>query len=110
MVRLALAPVLELVDAEQDEGQPSPDVAAGPGSAAISVVNAGVEAFARAAALEAPNGVRVNVVSPPWVSETLEAMGQDGAAGIPAARLAAAYVDSVEGTFTGKVIDARTYK
>src|SRR5450755_4505425 len=42
-----------------------------PGSSAISLVNAGVEAFVRAAALEAPRGIRVNVVSPPWVSETL---------------------------------------
>lgn len=48
-----------------------------PGSAAVSMVNAGVEAFARAAALEMPPGVQVNVVSPPWVSETLEAMGRD---------------------------------
>ena len=36
-----------------------------PGSAAISIVNAGLEGFVRAAALEAPRGVRVNVVSPP---------------------------------------------
>ena len=34
-----------------------------PGSGAISVVNAGLEGFARAAALEAPRGIRVNVVS-----------------------------------------------
>jgi len=48
-----------------------------PGSAAISLVNAGVEAFARAAALEMPRGTRINVVSPPWVAETLQAMGRD---------------------------------
>jgi NAD(P)-dependent dehydrogenase (short-subunit alcohol dehydrogenase family) len=32
------------------------------GSAVISLVNAGLEGFARAAALEAPRGIRVNVV------------------------------------------------
>jgi len=80
-----------------------------PGSAAISPVNAGVEAFARAAALELPRGIRVNVVSPPWVSETLEAMGRDPASGLPAAQVANAYVASVEGEMTGEVLDARVY-
>jgi NAD(P)-dependent dehydrogenase (short-subunit alcohol dehydrogenase family) len=79
------------------------------GSAAISLVNAGLEGFARAAALEMPRGVRINVVSPPWVSETLEAMGRDGDAGMPAAQVARAYVDSVEGNETGEVIDARAF-
>ena len=39
-----------------------------PGSAAISLVNAGLEGFVRAAALEAPRSIRVNAVSPPWVT------------------------------------------
>jgi len=79
-----------------------------PGSAAISMVNSGVEGFARAAALET-EGVRVNVVSPPWVSETLEAMGQDPSDGLPAATVAKAFVASVEGDMTGAIIDARDY-
>jgi NAD(P)-dependent dehydrogenase (short-subunit alcohol dehydrogenase family) len=79
------------------------------GSAAISLVNAGLEGFVRAAALEMPRGIRINVVSPPWVSETLEAMGRDGSTGIPAARVAAAYVESVEGRRTGQVLDARAF-
>jgi len=79
-----------------------------PGSAAISMVNSGIEGFMRAAALEAED-VRVNVVSPPWVSETLEAMGEDPSDGLPAATVAKAFVDSVESDVTGKVIDARNY-
>jgi NAD(P)-dependent dehydrogenase (short-subunit alcohol dehydrogenase family) len=79
------------------------------GSSAISLVNGGLEAFARAAALELPRGVRINVISPPWVSETLEAMGRDGDAGMPAAQVARAYVESVEGSENGEVIDARAY-
>jgi NAD(P)-dependent dehydrogenase (short-subunit alcohol dehydrogenase family) len=75
-----------------------------PGSAAISLVNAGLEGFARAAALEVPRGIRVNVVSPPWVSETLAAMGQDPSGGLPAATVARAYLASVEGSQTGEVI------
>ncbi|MBD2099743.1 short chain dehydrogenase [Leptolyngbya sp. FACHB-261] len=80
-----------------------------PGSAAISLVNAGVEGFARAAALEAPRSIRVNVVSPPWVSETLEAMGKSGSDGLPAAQVAAAYVESVESQRTGEILDARSF-
>jgi NAD(P)-dependent dehydrogenase (short-subunit alcohol dehydrogenase family) len=79
------------------------------GGAAISLVNAGLEGFARGAAIELPRGVRVNVVSPPWVSETLEEMGQDGSKGMPAAQVAAAYVESVEGRRNGETLDARAF-
>lgn len=75
------------------------------GSAAISLVNSGLEGFVRAAALEAPRGIRVNVVSPPWVTETLEEMGaQDTSHGLPSAEVAKAYVRSVTGSETGQVI------
>lgn len=77
-----------------------------PGSGAISLVNAGLEGFARAAALEAPRGIRVNVVSPPWVSETLTAMKMDPKNGLPAAVVAKAYAKSVMGRETGRVIEA----
>ena len=79
-----------------------------PGTAAISLVNSGLEGFARAAALEAPRGVRVNVVSPPWVTETLRALGRSLEGGLPAAVVAEAYVRSVEGNETGQVISPRT--
>lgn len=78
------------------------------GSAAISLVNAGLEGFVRAAALELPTRLRVNVVSPPWVEETLEAMGADFSPSLPAATVARAYQKSVEGTMNGAVIDARS--
>jgi NAD(P)-dependent dehydrogenase (short-subunit alcohol dehydrogenase family) len=76
--------------------------------AAVSLVNAGLEGFARSAALELPRGQRINVVSPPSVSETLRAHGQDPSAGLPAADVARAYVASVEGKQTGAVLDPRT--
>jgi NAD(P)-dependent dehydrogenase (short-subunit alcohol dehydrogenase family) len=74
------------------------------GSGAVSLVNAALEGFTRAAAFEAPRGIRVNIVSPPWVSETLTAMGQDPAGGLPARDVARAYVASIEGKQSGKVI------
>lgn len=76
-----------------------------PGSGAVSLVNSALEGFARAAALEAPRGIRVNVVSPPWVTETLLALGMDPAPGLPADAVARAYVRSVTGSQTGAVID-----
>lgn len=76
------------------------------GSAAISLVNSGLEGFTRAAAIEAPRGIRVNVVSPPWVTETLLEMGAtDTSHGLPAATVALAYVRSVTGRETGQVIE-----
>jgi len=79
-----------------------------PGAAAISMVNAGLEGFGRAAALELGNEkIRVNVVSPPWATETLIAYKMDPANGLPAAEVAKAYVRSVEGDATGLIIDAR---
>jgi NAD(P)-dependent dehydrogenase (short-subunit alcohol dehydrogenase family) len=79
-----------------------------PGAAAISMVNAGLEGFGRAAALELGNEkIRVNVVSPPWVTETLIAYKMDPANGLPAAEVAKAYVKSVEGEATGLIIDAQ---
>ena len=75
------------------------------GSAVISLVNAGLEGFARAAALEAPRGIRVNVVSPPWVTETLKALNMDPGLGKPAVEVAKGYVKSIEGEHSGEVIE-----
>jgi NAD(P)-dependent dehydrogenase (short-subunit alcohol dehydrogenase family) len=77
------------------------------GGAAISLVNAGLEGFTRSAALEMPRGIRINTVSPPWVSEPLKAMGQDPAHGLPASAVAKAYLKSVLSEATGEIVDAR---
>ncbi len=79
------------------------------GSAAISLVNAGLDGFVRAATIELPRGMRVNAVSPVWVKETLKALGMDSATGMPAQQVALAYVESVEGTRNGEVLDARSF-
>ncbi len=80
-----------------------------PGGAAISLVNAALEGFVTGAAIELPRGLRLNVVSPPWISETLAAMKMDPKGGIPAAACARAYVAAVEGNERGKTIDARKH-
>ena len=77
-----------------------------PGGSAISLVNAALEGFVRAAALDMPRGIRVNVVSPGWVSETLKAMGRDPSKGISARDVAQAYVVAIDDQATGQVFDA----
>ncbi len=71
-----------------------------------TAVNAAVEGFARAAALELLRGMRINVVSPSVLQESMEAYGPyfHGFEPVPARRVALAYVKSVDGLQTGKVI------
>lgn len=76
-----------------------------PGSAALSLVNLGLEGFVLAAALELPRGLRINVVSPPWLDETLAALGMTGVAGLPAATVAKSYVAAVHGAMHGEVLE-----
>lgn len=75
------------------------------GSEALSLVNCGLEGFVRAAALDLPRRIRVNVVSPPWVNETLEALNMKNMRGLPAAAVARAYAAAVNGRMTGEVIE-----
>jgi NAD(P)-dependent dehydrogenase (short-subunit alcohol dehydrogenase family) len=77
-----------------------------PGSAIITTVNAAVEAFVRAAAVEPSIAVRVNAISPGWVSETLQAMGRNPSDGIPAAEVAKVIVRQFREGATGSVAPA----
>lgn len=78
------------------------------GSAAISLVNSGLEGFVRAAALELSHRVRINIVSPPFAVETLRALGMEESIGLPVASFARAYREAVEGLHNGEVLDVRT--
>jgi NAD(P)-dependent dehydrogenase (short-subunit alcohol dehydrogenase family) len=75
------------------------------GGAAISVANAGVEAFVASAAIELPRGIRINAVSPGWVAETLKKLGHRPEGGTPAAAVARAFVEAIEGDANGSVIE-----
>ena len=74
-----------------------------PGTVAVAMVNGAVESFARAAALDL-GGRRINVVSPGWVKETMEAMGMDPEPGTAASEVAERYVEAVEGGMSGEVL------
>ena len=80
-----------------------------PGSAVISMVNAALEGFVRAAALELRDHLRVNAVSPIFVKETMTKLGMDPSSGMSAAETARAYKASVEGDETGQVLDVKDY-
>jgi NAD(P)-dependent dehydrogenase (short-subunit alcohol dehydrogenase family) len=72
------------------------------GSAATGPFNAAVDCFARTAAHSLPRGMRINVVSPaPVVDRQSVRHGL-----ITAEQAAAAYIQCVEGDFTGHVIRA----
>jgi NAD(P)-dependent dehydrogenase (short-subunit alcohol dehydrogenase family) len=77
-----------------------------PGSAIVTTVNAAIDGFVRSAAIEIGRGVRVNAVSPGWVTETMEAMGMDSSPGMPAAEVARIFIDLLEGDVTGQTVRA----
>jgi NAD(P)-dependent dehydrogenase (short-subunit alcohol dehydrogenase family) len=68
-----------------------------------------LEGFVRGAAAEAERGVRVNVVSPPWVTEPLVALKMDPSQGLPAATVARAYVAAVTGRANGETLDPAAF-
>ena len=69
-----------------------------------TTVCAAIEGFAASAALELPRGIRVNVVSPSILQESVEAFGTAfaGFEPVPAAVVAQAFRKSVEGARTGQ--------
>lgn len=73
--------------------------------ASASLVNGGLESFARAAAIELARGIRINVVSPNVLAESMPAYAPyfRGFDAVPAAKVALAYSRSVEGAQTGQV-------
>lgn len=76
-----------------------------PGLSFAALVNGGLAHFVPTAAAEMPRGIRLNSVSPGWVAETLEKMGRDGSEGTPVAEVVRAYVELIEGTGRGLVVE-----
>lgn len=73
--------------------------------ASATLVNAGIEGFVRAAALELPRGLRINAVSPGVLQESMPGYAPyfRGFEAVPAARAAMGFSRSVEGAQTGQV-------
>lgn len=73
--------------------------------AAASLVNGALESFVRAAAIELNRGLRINVVSPTVIEESMASFGPyfRGYKPVPARDAALAYSKSVEGKQTGQI-------
>ena len=73
--------------------------------ASATAVNAAIEGFVAAAAIELPRSLRINAISPTVLAESMGSYGPffPGFEPVPAARVALAYQRSVEGAQTGRV-------
>lgn len=73
--------------------------------ASVTTINGAVEHFVKAAACELPRGLRINVVSPTVLTESMDKYADffPGFIPVPAARVAQAYQKSVLGVQTGQV-------
>lgn len=73
--------------------------------ASASTINGAIEHFVRAAACELPRGLRINVVSPTVLTESMDKYADffPGFVPVPAARVAQAYKKSVLGVQSGQV-------
>lgn len=70
-----------------------------------SMVSGALDSFVKSAAIELPNSLRINAVSPTVLSESLENYGPffRGFEAVPVSRVALAYSKSVEGAQTGVI-------
>lgn len=70
-----------------------------------SAVNGALESFVKAAAIELPGKMRINVISPTILTESLASYGDYflGFDPVPAEKVALAYSKSLEGAQTGQI-------
>lgn len=80
-----------------------------PATTPTAMVNAALEGFVRAAALDLSKDIRINVVSPIFVTETAQKLGMSTDGTLSAAETALAYKAALDGDMTGRVLDVREY-
>lgn len=80
-----------------------------PKTSAVAMVNAGLEGFTRAAALDLPDNKRICIVSPPLISETAEKMRMDTDPWPGAEKVAIAYLQTITGDSNGEVVYVEGY-
>jgi NAD(P)-dependent dehydrogenase (short-subunit alcohol dehydrogenase family) len=80
-----------------------------PMGAAASTVNRALEGFVVAAAIELPRGVRINLISPSLIEESVPQFGDlaPGVIPVSAARVAQAFKRSILGAQTGQIYKIR---
>ncbi|GAB4012758.1 short chain dehydrogenase [Spirosoma migulaei] len=80
-----------------------------PRTSLVAMVNAGLEGFVRAAALEMTQDRRLVIVHPPLVAETAGLFGLDGTQYPTAATVARAYLEAVESGQNGTAVFVSGY-
>jgi NAD(P)-dependent dehydrogenase (short-subunit alcohol dehydrogenase family) len=80
-----------------------------PSTVPAAMVNAALEGFVRAAALDVKKGIRINAVSPIFINITARKMGLTDVGTMTKAETAKAYLASVDGNMNGQVLDVRNY-
>ncbi|MDP1977265.1 short chain dehydrogenase [Undibacterium sp.] len=77
--------------------------------ASAAMVNAALEGFVRGAAIELPRGLRINVISPGLLEESVAELGSffPGFEAVSSKRVGLTYAKSVEGAQTGQVYTVR---
>ena len=80
-----------------------------PMGAAASTVNRALEGFVVAAGIELPRSLRINLISPSLIEESLPRFGDlaPGVIPVSAARVAQAYKRSILGAHTGQIYKVR---
>lgn len=81
-----------------------------PQTSMIAMVNAGLEGFARAVALELTEGRRIVIVHPEWVAETAAKLGMDPAPFPDAVKTAKTYLKAIEEAKNGETVFVEGYK
>ena len=81
-----------------------------PKTSAVAMVNAGLEGFTRAAALDLPEDKRICIVSPPLISETAKKMERDAEPWPDAVKVAHTYLKALEGDANGEVLFVKGYE
>lgn len=107
LVRLAIGPITDNGSITLTSGLLGREPA--PGTVPTAMVNAALEGFVRAAALDRIKGIRINAVSPIFVTDTAKRMGMGSAGTMSTIETAKAYRACVEGEMNGQVIDVRDY-
>jgi NAD(P)-dependent dehydrogenase (short-subunit alcohol dehydrogenase family) len=75
-----------------------------PETSNIATVNAGLEGFTRATALELTEGRRILIVHPPLISETAQAMGMDTTPWPNSLTVANTFVKALDGNANGEAL------
>ena len=81
-----------------------------PETSMYTMVNAGLDAFAKGAALDLTEGRRIVIVHPPYVAETAAKLGMDTSLYPSADQIAIAYFEAIEGNKNGEPVFVKGYE